>query len=118
MAEQQNDNLLPKGFRFFNPTESAPDFVMGTLVVTPREFFDYVTQNQQYLTEYEGKKQLKIQLLLSKSGKLYGKVDDYKKEDVPAGKKPPRPGSATNEETGNVVGTAAPTKEDLNDLPF
>ena len=117
MAEQQNDNLLPKGLRWFNPGEAAPDFVMGTLVVTPREFVDYIKENPQYLTEYEGKKQLKIQLLLSKNGKLYGKVDDYKKEDAPAGKTPPRP-SSKPAENSSVAGTAAPTQEDLNDLPF
>lgn len=92
MAEQK----LPKGLRFFNRRESQPDFVVGSMVITLNDLVTYAKENPDLLTEYNGQKQIKIQLLKSKDGNLYGAVDTYK----PAAPAP----------------TPAPIPE--NDLPF
>jgi hypothetical protein len=74
MAEQK----LPKGLRFFNRRVSQPDFVVGSMVITLNDLVTYAKENPDLLTEYNGQKQLKIQLLKSKDGNLYGAVDMYK----------------------------------------
>lgn len=116
MAEQKNDELLPGGLRFFNPNPAAPDFVVGQMVITMEDLFAYTKKHPELCTEYEGKKQLKINLLISKNDKLYGKVDDYKKDDAPAGKRPPRPGGSS--EPLDTSGGQTPSAPAEDDLPF
>lgn len=82
MAEQ----ILPNGIRFFPKNDKAPDFVIGTLVVTLEDLAAFFADRADLLTEYNGKKQLKLQLLKSKEGKLYAAVDTFKptpKADAP-----------------------------------
>lgn len=92
------DQILPEGIRFFNKHEKAPDFVKGVIVITPNDLFTFCKENPQLMTEYDGKKQIRIQLLESKAGKLYGAVDTYKKEEAKA--------------------APAATKQPEDDLPF
>jgi len=57
-----------KGLVTFSPNERAPDFVLGTLLVNVDEFIDFLkNESQQYQTEYQGKKQLKIQVTAIKN---------------------------------------------------
>lgn len=81
MAEQ----ILPEGLRFFNKNEKAPDFVIGTLVVTMNDLFAFCKAHPELVTEYQDKKQLKVQILRSKEGKLYGAVDTWKPGEQSAG---------------------------------
>ena len=74
MAEQ----ILPQGIRFFPKNDKAPDFVLGTLVVTLDDLTQFFQDRSDLLTEYNNKKQLKLQLLRSKEGKLYAAVDTFK----------------------------------------
>ena len=74
MAEQ----ILPQGIRFFPKNDKAPDFVLGTLVVTLDDLAQFFKDRSDLLTEYNSKKQLKLQLLKSKEGKLYAAVDTFK----------------------------------------
>ena len=92
MAEEKK---YAKGFRIFNPNENAPDFVVGSVVVNPREFTDFMASMQEFFTEYNGIKQLKFQLLKGSKG-MYMVVDTYK------------PKSPQN----------APSVSEPNDLPF
>jgi hypothetical protein len=91
MAEQ----TMPEGIRVFSKHQNAPDFVKGTIVISLNEFVAFCKAHPELLTEYEGKKQLKLQLLESKAGKLYAAVDTYK------------PGQPT-----------APKQEEPDSLPF
>ena len=72
-------NVYPKGFRFFKPRENAPSFVKGDLVINLKEFSEFVNsaETKQYLSEYKGASQLKLQL---KDGDndFYLQVDTYK----------------------------------------
>lgn len=73
---KQEKTLAP--VRLFPAHPNAPDFVLASAVIGLDEFFGFVNANPQFLTEYQGKKQLKIQILRSKEGKLYSVVDEYK----------------------------------------
>ena len=85
------DKIYPKGIRVFKPREGAPDWVLGQVVVTPVELVEWVQANLQYTSEYNGSKQIKLDLLKGKDGP-YIAVNTYKatggstaapKEDVP-----------------------------------
>jgi hypothetical protein len=77
------ENILAEGLRFFEKNANAPDFVMGTIVITIDEFKNFINNNQEHLTDYNGKKQLKLQQLKSKQGKVYFNVDNYKPSTAP-----------------------------------
>lgn len=80
MAEQ----ILPKGIRFFNKNAKAPDFVIGTLIVTPDDLNAFCIDNPELMTDYNGSKQLKLQVLKSKDGNLYAAVDTWKPDQATA----------------------------------
>lgn len=95
------DQILPEGIRFFPKHQNAPDFVVGTMIITPNDLVAWLKANPNLLTDYEGKKQIKLQLLNSKQGKLYAAVDTFKPE-------PKNPNTTP----------AAGAVEDPYDLPF
>jgi hypothetical protein len=70
------DKIYPKGIVTFSPRDGAPDFVKGTIIINPNELFAWLKENSLLLTEYNGKKQLKLQLLHGNKG-LYVAVDTY-----------------------------------------
>jgi hypothetical protein len=76
------DKIYPEGIRAFSKHDKAPDFVKGTIVITPNDLFAWLKKNENLLTEYEGKKQIKLQILEGQKG-LYLQVDTYKKDSVP-----------------------------------
>lgn len=73
----KEEKKYAKGFRIFSPNENAPDFVVGSVVVNPREFTDFMAGMAEHFTEYKGQKQLKFQLLNGSKG-MYMVVDTYK----------------------------------------
>jgi hypothetical protein len=79
------DELLPEGLRFFNKKENQPDFVIGALVITMNDLFAFCKAHPELITEYNGAKQLKLQVLKSSKGNLYAKVDTWKPAEQPAG---------------------------------
>jgi hypothetical protein len=97
------DQTLLKGIRLFQPKPSQPEFVLASGVITLNELVTFAKENPQLLSEYNGEKQLRIQLLKSKDGKPYMTVDTWKPTETTA------------------PAFAAPTlatKEDLDELPF
>jgi hypothetical protein len=95
------DKVFADGIRFFNKHEKAPDWVLGTLVITPTDLFEWLKANAAYLTEYSGKKQLKIQIAKGQNGKLNGSVDTWKPGD-----------------TSPAASTSAPAKDPAGKLPW
>jgi len=86
MAETK---IYPKGLRTFAKNEKAPSFVLGTLVITPNELTSWIRENESLLSDYNGSKQLKLQILQGDKG-IYFTVDTYKptpKEGLTNGKK-------------------------------
>ena len=99
------DQILPQGVRFFNKKATQPDFVIGALVITPDDLNAFCIDNAGLMTEYNGKKQLRLQVLKSKEGNLYASVDTWKPEGTaPAAVDPLR--------------QAAKPVEDTSQLPF
>ncbi len=101
------DQILPKGIRFFNKKDSQPDFVIGAAVITIDDLVAFTINNPQLLSEYNGQKQLRIQILKSKEGNLYASVDTWK----PTGNTQP----AANLHNDNFSNTAP---DAVDDLPF
>jgi len=95
--------IYAKGLRGFNKHEKSPDFVIGTVVVNIDEFVQFVKDNEQYQTEYNGQKQLKLQITKSKKdGSPSFNIDTFK--PTPKVEDKPTPSTAK--------------KEDFSDLPF
>jgi hypothetical protein len=74
MAQEQ---IFAPGIRLFDKHPNAPDFVLASQVITLNDLFEWVKANPQFLVDYQGKKQLKLQVLRSKDGKIYMTVDTY-----------------------------------------
>jgi hypothetical protein len=70
--------IYPKGIICFPKHEKQLEFVLGAVVITIDEFNEWVKQNQHLLSDYQGKKQLKLQLLKGSKG-VDLSVDTYKK---------------------------------------
>lgn len=87
------DQIMPEGFRIFNKHQNAPDFVKGSIVISLNEFYAFCKAHPELQTDYDGKKQLKLQLLESKAGKLYATVDTYKPGEKAAAKQEDDAGS-------------------------
>jgi hypothetical protein len=71
--------IYPKGLRTFPKNEKQPDFVLGTLMITPNELVSWLRENESLLTDYKGTKQLKLQMLNGDKG-IYFVVDTYAKD--------------------------------------
>jgi|688.fasta_scaffold339319_3 hypothetical protein len=47
------DKVYPKGISFFKPSKNAPDFIIGSLVISPNELFAWLKENPDAITEHE-----------------------------------------------------------------
>lgn len=83
------ERIYVKGFRTFPKHPKQPDFVLGSLVIDPNEFNDWLTENKHLLSEYKEKKQLKIQITSGDKGISFI-VDTYKAEPKEEPKQEPR----------------------------
>jgi hypothetical protein len=83
IIKMANEKVYPKGIACFEKHQSAPDFVIGTVIITPRELVGWLKENDKYLTDYKGAKQLKLQMLSGTKGP-YMVVDTYQKAAQPA----------------------------------
>lgn len=72
------ETILLKGIRLFKKNDKQPDFVLATGVITPDELNAFCIDNAALMTEYNGQKQIRIQLLRSKDGNPYISVDTWK----------------------------------------
>ena len=58
-----SERITAKGIRAFKPHEKAPSWVKASVVISVNELNDFIRANESLLTEYNGNKQLKLQLL-------------------------------------------------------
>jgi hypothetical protein len=99
------DKVYPKGLFTFAKNEKAPDFVLGSLVITLDDFKAWLNgDGKQWLTDYQGKKQLRLSILKGRDGKVNFEVDTYRKGDASA-----KPQQSTNNQ---------PSQDDDLGLPF
>ncbi len=67
-----------KGVTIFPPSPNAPDFVLGQGFITPKVLLDFIKENPHILTsEYDGKKQIPIQLTKNDNGGVSLKFNDF-----------------------------------------
>ena len=70
--------IFPEGVRFFEKNAKQPAFVKGSIVITMKDLLSFVNSHPDYLTEYNGNTQLRLQLLEGKTGATYLAVDTFK----------------------------------------
>lgn len=95
------DQILLEGVRLFEKKPTQPDFVLATGVITPNDLVAFLKAHPELMSEYNGQKQVRIQVLKSKAGKPYIAVDTWKPE-----------------EKAGEAATAPARHEAPDDLPF
>jgi hypothetical protein len=99
----QDNTPLVSGIRYFHKNDKQPEWVLGELIITPDDLNAFCIDNPGLMTEYNGNKQLKLQILKSKDGKPYLKVNTWQ---------PAAPAPASQQ------GFATEEVEDISQLPF
>ena len=75
--------VYPKGIAIFKKNEKAPEWVGETILITPKILNEWLNgDGKQYLTDYKGNDQIKLQIT-TYEGKPSISVDTYKKTDAP-----------------------------------
>lgn len=105
------ERVFPKGVMAFKPLPQAPTWVKASISITLNDLVEFCKgDGAQYLTEYNGKKQIKLQITENKAdGKFSITVDTYKKGDST----PTKGASDAAEHAG-----ASNSTDDSQDLPF
>jgi hypothetical protein len=94
----KKEAIYPEGIRAFSPHKSAPDFVIGTILITPKKLIEWLEDKPELFTDYKGEEQIKLQLLDGNKG-LYLRVDDYKPGTAQAAPPPaPQAAAAQNDD--------------------
>ena len=57
-----SDKIYPKGIICFSKRNGAPDYVIGDMVIDLDDLRAWLKDNPQHITEYNGKKQLKLNM--------------------------------------------------------
>lgn len=73
----EEDTKFIDGLYFDRPREGAPDFVKGRISIKAETLIAWMKENKEHLNNGF----FNIDLLKSKAGKLYCKLNTYKKED-------------------------------------
>jgi hypothetical protein len=68
-----------KGLRLFPNSETTPEFIVANGVIDIKELEKYIEENQDYLTEYNGKPQMRFQIQKTTNGSLTFVLNTYKK---------------------------------------
>jgi len=104
-----SEQIYPKGIVTFAKNPKQPDFVLGSAIITIDDFIEWTKQNPNLLTEYNGKKQLRLQCLTKKAGGISFTVDTYKSEPKPEQFGLPKKETPFTDQVNN---------DSENDLPF
>lgn len=104
------ETIYPKGIRTFAKHEKAPDFILGSVIITLNEFWDWCKANKELQTEYDGNKQLKLTCMTKKGGGITFSVDTYKPNQ--------KPESKPNQESKTPYTDAINNEPETDDLPF
>lgn len=75
------DKVYPKGFYTFAKHPNAPDWVLGTLNLDVTALLGWLkSEGKQYLKEYKGNMQLKLDIQKAKDGRINFSVNTYEKK--------------------------------------
>lgn len=69
------ENKLARGFFFDRPSEKSPEFVKGRMSIKVEEAIPFLQESKN------DKGYVNLDLLVSKAGKLYLKLNDFKPKD-------------------------------------
>lgn len=73
------ERKFPQGIRAFKPSDKAPDFILADLVIAPDLFNQFINDNPDNISHWNGEKQIKLQILKGKDGKSFSiQVNNYK----------------------------------------
>lgn len=75
MSETKN---YVDGVRLWERKDNQPDFVLGSLCITPEDLIAWMSENKDSTSDYKGKRQVKFQLKKSKQGKIFLELDTWK----------------------------------------
>lgn len=78
------ERIYPAGISCYAKHENAPSFIAGDIVIDLAKFREWVNgEGAQYLTEYKGSKQLKLQFLTPRDpgGRPSIQVNNYKRSE-------------------------------------
>jgi hypothetical protein len=77
-----SETIYPKGIYTFPRKENQRQFVLGAAVITIDDLIEWSQgDGSQYLSEYKGKKQIRLNILQSKDGsRVNFTVDTWKPE--------------------------------------
>jgi hypothetical protein len=115
-----SENIYPKGVTFFPPREGTPEFVMGTLIINPEALNEFIKQRKDLLTPSAYGDQLRLTQIKNQEGKIYFKVDTYKKQEG-ATQQPTRSSAGihgSNKDTEPLSDTFMEDVDPYDDLPF
>ena len=74
----EQETIYIQGVRIFAPHKNAPDFVLGQGYITPKLLVDFIKENPNVLSsEYDGNKQIPIQVTKKDDGGLALKFNDF-----------------------------------------
>ena len=76
MAEKQ-EKIKPEGIATFKRNDRAPEFILGTMVISPNVLKKWCEQNKQLMTEYKGEEQIRLTVMSGQYG-LNVCVDTWK----------------------------------------
>ncbi len=77
------EKIYVPAIRCFNKRPNQPDFVLGTIIIDVEAFQDWIlNEGREYLTDYQGKPQIKLQVLKSDKTGINLTVDTYKKPET------------------------------------
>lgn len=88
------DKIYAKGLKFFKKRDTAPEWVLGTIVVTEAQVAEMFAEQKEHITDYQGQKQLRLQLLKSQDGGMYATIDTWKPNQTAAPSPTPASGGA------------------------
>lgn len=83
----EKETIFVDGLMFDYPRNEAPAFVKGHLIINPDRFAKWAAEQKEYQSE---KGWLRIDMMKSKKGSLYLKLDTWKPEKQESPKEDPR----------------------------
>lgn len=78
MAETK---IFPKGIIAFAPTPTAPDWVLGEVIINLVEFNEWIKEHPQLITAYKNQLQLRLSLTRGKENRPSFHVNTFKPKE-------------------------------------
>jgi len=77
-----NDTIFTDGLSYFEPRQSAPEYIKGSIVIEPKRFVEWMKANGEHLStgkdrEGNATKVFRIDLKIGQSGKAYAALNTW-----------------------------------------